>query len=91
MGNDIPALKGKFLFGDIPSGRLFYVNLADLKQGGPATIREWKVSIRGLKKSLVELCGDNRVDLHFGRDSRGELYLMTKADGKIYKVISATN
>lgn len=91
LGNDVPALKEKFLFGDIPSGRLFYIDLADLKQGKQAAIREWKVSIKGEQKSLVELCGDERVDLHFGRDARGELYLMTKADGKIYRVISATN
>jgi len=28
------------------------------------------------------------VDLHFGRDAKGELYIITKADGKIYKLVS---
>ncbi len=85
----IPALKGKFLFGDIPTGRLFYINMADIKQGRFATIMEWRVSLNGEVKTLKELCGNDRVDLHFGRDAKGELYIMTKADGKIYKLISS--
>ena len=84
----IPALKGKFIFGDIPTGRLFYINIADIKQGRFATIREWRVSLHGEVQALKELCGNDRVDLHFGRDAKGELYIMTKADGKIYKLVS---
>ena len=83
----IPALKGKFLFGDIPTGRLFYINTADIKQGKFATISEWSVSLNGEGKTLKQLCGNDRVDLHFGRDSKGELYIMTKADGRLYKLV----
>jgi mono/diheme cytochrome c family protein len=85
----ISALKGKFLFGDIPTGRLFYIDTADIKQGRFATIREWKVSINGETRTLRQLCGNDRVDLHFGRDAKGELYIMTKADGKVFKLMSA--
>ena len=88
-GNDIPVLKGKFLFGDIPSGRLFYTNIADIKQGKQATIKEWNISINHQPKTLKEVCGSNRVDLHFGRDINGDLYILTKADGKVYKITSA--
>ena len=88
-GNDIPALKGKFLFGDIPSGRLFYTNIADIKQGKQATIKEWNISINHQPKTLKEVCGSDRVDLHFGRDINGDLYILTKADGKVYKLTSA--
>ena len=35
-GTAIPQLKGKYLFGDIPSGRLFYIDMADVKQGKQA-------------------------------------------------------
>jgi hypothetical protein len=83
-------LKGKFLFGDIPSGRLLYTDVQDIKQGNFATIKEWNISLNGTSKTLKEICGNDRVDLHFGRDSNGELYIMTKADGKIYKLISAS-
>jgi glucose/arabinose dehydrogenase/mono/diheme cytochrome c family protein len=89
-GAAIPQLKGKYLFGDIPTGRLFYVEMVDLKSGSQAPIKEWKVSINGTKKTLHELCGSERVDLHFGRDYRGELYILTKADGKLYKLVNAT-
>ena len=64
--------------------------MADIKQGKQATIKEWKISINGANKTLRELCGSDRVDLHFGRDARGELYILTKADGRVYKLISAT-
>ncbi len=88
-GKDIPALKGKFLFGDIPSGRLFYTQVADIKQGNLATIKEWKITINHQPKTLKEVCGSDRVDLHFGKDINGDLYILTKADGKVYKLTSA--
>ena len=88
-GTAIPQLKGKYLFGDIPSGRLFFIEMADVKQGKQAPIKEWKISMNGTQRTLKELCGSDRVDLHFGRDSRGELYILTKADGKVYKLVSA--
>lgn len=33
----------------------------------------------------VELAGHLKVDLRFGTDGRGELYLLSKANGKIWK------
>jgi len=36
--------------------------------------------------SLKELCRNDRVDLRFARDDQGELYISTKADGKIYRL-----
>ena len=89
-GDAIPALKGKFLFGDIPTGRLFYTDVADMKQGKLATIKEWKITINNQPRTLKEACGSDRVDLHFGRDIQGELYILTKADGKMYKLNGAT-
>ncbi len=88
-GNKIPLLHGKFLFGDIPSGRVFYIDIADVKQGEEATIREIKIDIDGQYHSLKEISEDARVDLHFGMDSVNELYILTKSDGKIYKLESA--
>ena len=48
------------------------------------------ILINGTPTTLKKLCGSDRVDLHFGKDSRGELYILTKADGKVYKLVSAT-
>lgn len=88
-GNEIPELKGKYLFGDIPSGRLFYINTNDMNREEPAAIKEWSIAIDGASTTLVKACGSKRVDLHFGRDAQGELYILTKADGKLYKLTSA--
>jgi glucose/arabinose dehydrogenase len=85
-GSNVIDLRGKYLFGDIFNGRLFYVEMKDLKTGGKAAIKEWKPSVNGKITSMTELCGSERVDLRFGRDSKGEIYVMTKPDGKIYKI-----
>jgi glucose/arabinose dehydrogenase/mono/diheme cytochrome c family protein len=85
-GSVIPELKGKYLFGDIVKGRLFYVEMKDLKSGSQAVIREWKITLNGAPKTLTELCGAKKVDVRFGRDHEGEMYVMTKPDGKVYKL-----
>ena len=63
--------------------------MADIKPGKQASINEWKITINGSTNTLLKVCGGERVDLHFGRDSRGELYILTKADGKVYKLADA--
>lgn len=84
-GAMLPGLLGRYFFGDIPRGRLFFVETASLQRGGQTLIREWRVALGGKIMPLDEICGDKRVDLRFGRDHRGELYLFTKPDGKIYR------
>jgi hypothetical protein len=44
----------------------------------------------GVLTSPEELCKNTRVDMRFGMDSKGELYLLTKYDGKIYKLVKAS-
>ena len=88
-GSKIPQLKGKFVFGDIVQGRLFFVDMKDMKAGTQATIKEFRVSLDGKIKTLKELSGADKVDERFGRDSKGELYLTTKPDGKVYSLVRA--
>jgi glucose/arabinose dehydrogenase/mono/diheme cytochrome c family protein len=90
MGNGIPELKDKFLFGDIPNGRLFYINARNIKQGKQAIIKEWFITIDGVPTSLKTLSRSDRVDLHFGVGPKNELYILTKADGKVYLLQGAT-
>lgn len=85
-GKAVPQLAGKYVFGDIGSGRLFYVNMSDLKLGKQAPISKWNISKNGIKTTLAELCGNSRVDMRFGKDSRGELYIFTKHNGKVYRL-----
>jgi len=90
-GHSIPHLRGKYLFGDIPTGRLFYINTADLKPGNMATVKEWFVSLNGKRINLRSLCGQNRVDLRFAQDGSGEMLIFTKPDGKIYRLNKLSN
>ncbi len=85
----IPQLKGKYLFGDIPKGRLFMINIGDIKLSSQAPIKEWQVAVDGNQVTLPKLCGSDRVDLRFGKDEKGEMYLFTKPDGKLYKLMAA--
>ncbi|HEX2533046.1 MAG TPA: PQQ-dependent sugar dehydrogenase [Chitinophagaceae bacterium] len=88
-GRAVPAFRGLYLFGDIPTGRLFCVRTADLRPGAMAPIREWTLRLNGRPVSLKDLTGNGRVDLRFGRDAQGELYLFTKAEGKLYRLAEA--
>jgi len=88
-GKEVPLLKGKFFYGDIPKGRLFYSEVKELIPGKQAVIKEWRVTIDGKMSTMEQLCGDSRVDMRIGRDAHGELYVFTKPDGKIYKVVGA--
>ena len=86
-GNKIPLLKNKYLFGDIPRGTLFYSNVADLIEGKQAPIYKIDVELNAVKTSFGKLSDAQRVDLRFGEDSDGELFIFTKSNGKVYKVI----
>ncbi|MCC5937757.1 MAG: PQQ-dependent sugar dehydrogenase [Lunatimonas sp.] len=86
-GSALPKLNGKYLFGDIVRGRLFYVETDKLAFGKTVPVYEWRVRLNGEIKTLVELSGTNRVDLRLGRDAAGELYIFTKPDGKVYKLV----
>ncbi|WP_245645294.1 PQQ-dependent sugar dehydrogenase [Pseudonocardia acaciae] len=95
-GNDIPELQGKFVFGDGVTGRIFYTNVQDMRRDEKlAPIHELAlfdgqgrpVTMQGLASNPnVELAGQPKVDLRFGSDARGELYVLAKANGKIWKV-----
>ncbi|RZK64283.1 MAG: cytochrome C, partial [Pedobacter sp.] len=43
-GKEIPALKGKYVFGDIPTGRVFFINTNEIEQGKLARIQELKLT-----------------------------------------------
>lgn len=89
VGKDLPELKGKFVFGDIVKGRLFYIEMADIKLGTQAPVKEWQISIDGQITTLAKLCNSEKVDERFGQDRNGELYLTTKPDGRVYRLVGA--
>lgn len=84
-----PLLIGKYVFGDIVDGRVFYTRASDMKRGDKALATLYQLQLADSAGNLVtmqDLAGDARVDLRFGKDSYGELYLLSKANGKIWKV-----
>lgn len=93
-GAALPALTGKYIFGDLVDGRVFYTEASEMNRGGPlATIHQLHLfdaagnSVRMQDLSSPGSVGDpNRVDLRFGTDAKGELYLLAKANGKMWKV-----
>lgn len=88
-GSKIKELKGKYVFGDILTGRIFYVETKDLVQGKMAKIRELDVYFNNKEVTMKQICGDERVDLRLATDHEGELYVFTKPDGKVYKITGA--
>ena len=85
-GNAVPALRGKYVFGDIVTGRLFSVDANQLKLGQQAEIQELGLRVDGQPTTLREVTGINRVDLRFGLGFDDELYLFTKSDGRVWRV-----
>ena len=95
-GKDIPELRGRYLFTDVARGRLFAIDTDDLVPGKPASIEEVRLLFDGKERDLMDVAGFrntyygpdyHRVDLRLGIDHRGELYLLTKGDGWIRKLV----
>ena len=105
----IPALRGKLVFGDITTGRIWYAERADVlaaDDGKPATVAQIHEMDAGLRRLVEEtyrarggkgeglpgaaaVSGRGRVDFRFAVDNDGELYILTKSDGMIRKVVGA--
>ena len=59
--------------------------------GRQAAAQELTLRRGGKPVTLMELVGgtNRRVDLRFGQDEAGEVYIMTKQDGRIRKLARA--
>jgi glucose/arabinose dehydrogenase len=93
-GAKVPELRGKYIFGDIVDGRIFSTNEREMRRGGPlATIHQMQLFNEAGQRIRMQdlsapgsLGNPERVDLRFSTDTKGELYLIEKANGKIFKV-----
>jgi glucose/arabinose dehydrogenase/mono/diheme cytochrome c family protein len=84
----LEALKNKYVFGDIVSGKLFFVNVN--KTLSDPSVHELSVIYEGKETNLVELTGSKRVDVRIEYDRQAdEMYIMTKPDGRIRRVKNA--
>ena len=85
--NEIPTLKGKYIFGDIVNGKVLFVENKDLNLGQITNIQEFTLEIDGKIDNFRNICQNNKTDLRFGQGANGEIYVYTKTDGRIYKVV----
>ncbi len=92
-GTAIAQLQGKYVFTDMVTGRIFFIDVEGLNTSSPAEISELRVMIGGEEVNLAEAVGfpntygrGNRAGLRLGIDGRGELYLLTKGDGWVRRL-----
>ena len=83
---------GHYLFGDIKNGRIFHIPVDELVLGQQATVKELTLLRNGQVVTLSGLINSpkNRVDLRFGQDQSGEVFITTKQDGWIRRIRSGT-
>ena len=95
-GAALPALFGRYVFTDIALGRVFSIGTDKLVPGQPTRIEELRLVIDGEERDLAAVAGYPntyhgpdypRVDARLGIDHDGELYVVTKGDGWIRKLV----
>jgi Glucose / Sorbosone dehydrogenase len=93
-GSEIRQLDGLLLFGDNPSGEIFYVHADKLPpNGGQDAIRRVLLDEGGEGKTLLQVIKEKnvkqgktpatRADLRFGLGPEGKVFLLNKGDGVI--------
>ena len=84
----LEPLQNKYIFADIVSGHLLWMNLSDDSQDH--AIYEMNVIRDGAATSLKALAHADRAHVRVGYDERtGDLYFLTKDDGMIRRVTAA--
>ena len=90
QGSAIPALTGRFIATDIVNGRLFVADvdglLSDSDPAGAAGFSYLDTVLDGINQSLLAALGAARADARLGTDDAGNLYVLTKAHGDIFRV-----
>ncbi len=98
--SDIRELQNKLIFGDNPSGQIFYVDADNLPNGGQDAIRQILFNDKGTRKTLLQLIGEanvrqgkeqaQRADLRFGEGPQGEVFILNKRDGIIRQIVPSS-
>jgi glucose/arabinose dehydrogenase len=87
-GTAIPELVGQYVFADFGSdGRFFHVPVDELVEGKQAKIKELRLFDGKKERSFLEIVGKKRTDVRFGIDEAEELYVTSKQDGKVRKIV----
>ena len=89
-GADMPSLAGKYIFGDILKGRLFYAEESEMMAGKAIDFKEMRVAFKGIETNILELSNSGHAKLRIGQDANGNMYLFSMNDGKVYRFQSET-
>jgi glucose/arabinose dehydrogenase len=97
-GNQIPQLANLVLFGDNPSGEVFYFSADTLPNGGQ-NFRRVLFTSGGQTKTLLQWIADKRMaagakpptraDLRFGTGPDNQVFLLNKQDNTIRRLVPA--
>jgi hypothetical protein len=92
-GSQIPQLANLVLFGDNPSGEMFYFSADKVPNGGQDPIRRVMLTDKGTAKTLLGVIRDRanaagtrqppRADLRFGNGPDDQVFLLNKQDGVV--------
>ena len=89
-GQAIPELQGHYIFADFGhDSRFFHVPVDDLIDGQQAKIQELRLFDGDEEVSFLEIIDKPRSDVRFGVDEEGEIYVTSKQDGKVRKIVPA--
>ena len=93
----IPQLSNLLLFGDNPSGEIFYVSADNLPTGGQDPIRRVLLDDNGVRKTFLQVIKDKntaqgktpatRADLRFALGPDGQIFLINKRDGTVRMLV----
>ena len=97
----VRELQHLLIFGDNPSGQIFYVDADKLPNGGQDAIRQILFNDHGTRKTLLQLIGEanvrqgkeqaQRADLRFGEGPQGEVFILNKRDGIIRQIVPSSS
>ena len=93
----IPQLTDLLLFGDSPSGEVFFVSADDLPDGGQTALRRVLFRGDGETETFLQVIQRTvaaqgrmpatRADLRFGTGPEGQVFLLNKRDGVIRRLV----
>ena len=97
----IPQLANLVLFGDFPSGEIFYIQADKLPSGGQDAIRRVLLDEGGEPRTFLQVIREKnarqgktqttRADLRFGAGPDGRVFLLNKHDGTIRLLVPDSN
>lgn len=86
-GSSLPSLRDKILFTDIRRGDFFFIEAAAASQGILQPVQRFKVALgETVLSEFVDVFTHSRADLRFAEPVQGEIYLITKTDGAIWRL-----